>query len=79
MSEMKEKLHTGELYLPNDASIMKEQMAYQDKLCEYNQTKPSEQECLEAVGRAYISKRLFILISADITVILEKWYMPIIS
>lgn len=24
MSEMKEKLHTGELYLPNDEEIMKE-------------------------------------------------------
>lgn len=42
MSEMKEKLHTGELYLPGDEEIIKEQMAYQDKLCEYNMTKPSE-------------------------------------
>ena len=32
MSEMKEKLHTGELYLPNDEEIMKEQVTYQDKL-----------------------------------------------
>ena len=44
MSEMKEKLHTGELYLPGDASIMEEQMVYQDRLCEYNLTKPSETE-----------------------------------
>ena len=28
MSEMKEKLHTGELYLPGDEAIMKEQMVY---------------------------------------------------
>lgn len=35
MSEMGEKLHTGECYLPEDASIMQEQMVYQDKLCEY--------------------------------------------
>ena len=35
MSEMEEKLHTGEFYLPGDASIMQEQMVYQDKLCEY--------------------------------------------
>lgn len=26
MSEMKEKLHTGELYLPGDEDILKEQM-----------------------------------------------------
>jgi len=44
MSEMKEKLHTGELYLPNDEEIMKEQVTYQDKLCEYNLTKPSESQ-----------------------------------
>ena len=42
MSEIKAKMHTGELYFPGDEDIMKEQMAYQDLLCEYNQTKPSE-------------------------------------
>ena len=44
MSEMKEKMHTGELYLPGDEEIMKEQVVYQDKLCDYNLTKPSETE-----------------------------------
>lgn len=44
MSEMKEKMHTGELYLPGDDSIMKTQVIYQDRLCEYNLTKPSESE-----------------------------------
>ena len=50
---MKEKLHTGELYLPGDAEIMKEQAGYQDLLCEYNQTKPSEAE-----KRAEMLKRM---------------------
>ena len=53
MGKMKEKLHTGELYLPGDAEIMKEQAGYQDLLCEYNQTKPSEAE-----KRAEMLKRL---------------------
>ena len=44
MSEMKDKLHTGEIYMTGDASIMSEKMVYQDKLCEYNLTKPSETE-----------------------------------
>ena len=46
MGEMKEreKLHTGDIYLPGDEEIMKEQAGYQDMLCEYNQTKPSESE-----------------------------------
>ncbi len=34
MSDMKAKMHTGELYLPGDEEIMREQMVYQDKLCE---------------------------------------------
>lgn len=42
MSEMKEKMHLGELYLPGDPDIIKEQVIYQDKICEYNLTKPSE-------------------------------------
>lgn len=44
MGSMRDKLHTGELYLPGDEEIMKEQAVYQDLLCEYNQTKPSESE-----------------------------------
>ena len=42
MSTMKDKLHSGELYLPTDDSIVEEQLYYQDLLCEYNATKPSE-------------------------------------
>ena len=34
MSDMKEKLHTGELYLPGDEDIIKEQVVYQDLLCD---------------------------------------------
>lgn len=41
---MKEKLHTGELYLPGDGEIVKEQLRCQDLLYEYNRTKPSETE-----------------------------------
>lgn len=38
----KEKMHTGDLYLPGDTEIIKEQTICQDKLHEYNLTKPSE-------------------------------------
>lgn len=44
MNEMKDKMHTGDLYLPGDEEIMREQAVYQDLLCEYNMTKPSEQK-----------------------------------
>ncbi len=41
---MKEKMHTGELYLPNDESIMEEQLARLEKLYDFNATRPCEQE-----------------------------------
>ena len=40
----KEKLHTGEIYFPGDPEIHKEQTACQEKLYEFNQTRPSESE-----------------------------------
>lgn len=44
MSNIKKRMHSGELYLPGDEELMKEQMKYQDMLCDYNMTKPSESE-----------------------------------
>lgn len=41
---MKDKLHTGELYLPGDEEIMKEQLQYLEKLYDFNMTRPSEME-----------------------------------
>lgn len=42
MSE-RDKIHTGELYISMDDSVLGEQQARQDLLWEYNQTKPSQQ------------------------------------
>ena len=44
MSDMKEKMYTGELYLPGDDEIMKEQMKRPERLYEYNMTRPSKAE-----------------------------------
>ena len=41
---MKDKLHTGELYLPDDNAIMQEQLLCLEKLCDYNATRPLELE-----------------------------------
>ncbi len=46
---MKEKLHTGELYLPGDEEIMKEQLAKLDRLYDFNMTRPTEMEKREAL------------------------------
>lgn len=39
---MKDKMHTGELYLPTDEEIAKEQQLCLEKLYDYNATRPSE-------------------------------------
>ena len=41
---MREKMHTGELYLPTDAEIQREQMERLDRLYDYNSTRPTEAE-----------------------------------
>ena len=40
----KEKMQSGELYVCADDSLLSEQMTYLEKLCDYNNTRPSESE-----------------------------------
>ena len=49
MGKMKDKLHTGELYLPGDAEIMEEQTKRLDLLYEFNMTRPTEGSKREAI------------------------------
>ena len=51
---MKERMHTGELYLPGDDEIMAEQQKRLDRLYDYNMTRPTEQE-----KRAAMLKEMF--------------------
>lgn len=44
MSNMKEKMHTGELYLPGDEQIMQEQLQCLDKLYDFNNTRPTQMQ-----------------------------------
>lgn len=46
---MRDKLHTGEIYLPNDDTIMQEQLGYLDKLYDFNQTRPTQLDQREAL------------------------------
>ena len=41
---MKEKMHSGELYLPNDEEILSEQFKKLDLLYEFNSTRPTQME-----------------------------------
>ena len=54
------KLHSGELYMPNDDEIVKEQTACLELLYDYNATRPSEGE-----KRAEILKKMFAEIGGD--------------
>lgn len=51
---MKDKLHTGELYLPDDDEIMKEQVKCLELLYDFNATRPSEME-----KRTELLKKMF--------------------
>jgi len=41
---IKEKMHSGELYLPGDEELMEEQTEYLNRLYDYNMTRPIEGE-----------------------------------
>ena len=49
MSKMKDRLHTGELYLPNDEEIMEDQARRLDRLYAFNMTRPTEGAKREAM------------------------------
>ena len=51
---MKDKMHTGELYLPNDEEIMDEQLKRLDRLYDFNATRPTQLE-----KRAALLKEMF--------------------
>lgn len=46
---MKDKLHTGELYLPGDEEIMIDQLKRLDRLYDFNQTRPREMDKRQAL------------------------------
>lgn len=54
MSNMKGRMHTGELYLPGDAEIMAEQAKCLEQLYEFNHTRPKEFE-----KRQSLMKKMF--------------------
>ncbi len=49
MSQMKERMHTGEIYNPGDDEIMARQVKCLDRLYDFNMTRPTEQEKRQAL------------------------------
>ena len=58
--DVREKMHSGELYFPNDPAIMTEQLQRLDRLYEFNQTRPTEQD-----KRAAMLKGMFAEVGED--------------
>lgn len=56
MGSMKEKMHTGELYLPGDAEIMEDQVRRLDRLYDYNMTRPTEGAKREALLKEMLAE-----------------------
>lgn len=52
----REKIHSGALYLPNDKTILEEQVKYQNLLFQFNQTGPLEQEKRNALLREMLAE-----------------------
>ena len=44
LSDIKEKMHSGEIYFPNDEELMKEQFGYINMLYDFNMTRPAEMD-----------------------------------
>ena len=53
---MREKMHSGELYLPNDPEIMSEQQKRLDMLYDYNMTRSTEAAKREAMLREMLAE-----------------------
>lgn len=53
---MKDRLHTGELYLPGDEEILAEQQRRLERLYDFNATRPAEAEKREALLKAMFAE-----------------------
>ncbi|MGB6178458.1 sugar O-acetyltransferase [Carnobacterium sp.] len=51
-----EKMHTEDLYLPNDEELMRKQMQHLDRLYDFNQTRPSELDKRETMLKAMFAE-----------------------
>ena len=85
MSSMKDKMHTGELYLPGDEEIMRHQLKRLDRLYDFNMTRPTElkkreemlREMFAEIGDGCYIELLFTQTSAESTYTSAIISMPI--
>lgn len=56
MTPMKERMHTGALYLPNDPAIVEEQTQCLERLYDFNRTRPSQAEERQTLLRSMLAE-----------------------
>lgn len=56
IKSMAERIHTGDLYYPNDKTIRAEQLKCLEKLYDYNMTRPSEEQKREELLREMLAE-----------------------
>ena len=49
LEKIKDQMHSGQIYFPNDEGLMSEQMQCMEKMYDYNETRPSEGERRKAL------------------------------
>ncbi len=54
--DIKEKMHGGMLYDPGDAELLKKQRGYQDRLYDFNMTRPTESDKRERLLREMLAE-----------------------
>lgn len=56
MTPMKERMHTGALYLPNDPAIVEEQTQCLERLYDFNHTRPTQGEERQTLLRSMLAE-----------------------
>lgn len=56
MKSMKDRMHTGELYLPGDPDILEEQYRCLERLYDFNHTRPSQLEERQTLLKAMLAE-----------------------
>lgn len=82
---MKERMHTGALYLPNDPAIVEEQTQCLERLYDFNHTRPTQGEerqtllrsMLAELGEGCYIEPPFYATGADVTCVSAATSMPI--
>ena len=56
INDIKQRMHSGEIYYPSDETLMEEQLSYVDKLYDFNNTRPTQLPLREAMLKEMLAE-----------------------